>query len=185
MVICVSIASILLSGCARSSVSTASPSLNTATVQENDQGQTTDTSSWKTYTGNHFTIEYPTNFSLTITGKGADYLSSNASMEQFFKFDTLRNDQIVVTLLGGLLEKYDESKFQALANRLAGGTQQNVPYAVVTVDGIKAVKITYQNTEHYGIPTKDGLVWISAKPANSSFVPTFETMIATVKFQSY
>jgi len=186
LVLCISFIAISFSGCAKDFVNKTIYSSSTPgplLTPTNEQIQSLNTSNWQTYKGNHFTIKYPTNFSLTILGKGAEYLSSNTSVEQFFKPDTLRNDQIVVTLLDGLLEKYDESEFQTLANRLVGGSQQNIPYSVITIGGMKAVKVIYLNTEHYGIPTRSGLVWISAKPVNSNLMPTFETVMSTVKFQ--
>jgi hypothetical protein len=146
------------------------------------------TAGWKTFTdkfvGFGFAIKYPSDYyQANSGGTGAvTYIadSANTVNNTYFAGKTLQNNQLLITIVS-VVEAYPN--MQKLANRIAGGTQQDVPFSIVNIAGQQAVKVIYNNVESYGIiPNSKNLTWISAQPATSIQIQTFETMMSSFKF---
>jgi hypothetical protein len=149
------------------------------------------TANWKTYTSNYlsnnFSIKYPANFYLDITGKATNYIGdSKSSVETYLSNGSLRNTQVVISILS-LSEDFGNN-LQALADRVGGDRKdnngnsiENLPFQSVTIDGVKSIKVNKINAVSYAIPTSIGFIWISAGPADSTQIQTFEVMMTTFK----
>lgn len=143
---------------------------SSSSYQTQEASNTVDTSTWITLDQSVYTIKHP-----------ADFIKTDVKGNI-----TLSKDQFVVNFLT-LSEIYGPNDQQAVANRMAGGSLKDVPYTIVSVDGVQAVRVENEEGVQYGIVTgakPDGFVWISAKPAGSPHMKTFEAMINTLQLKS-
>ncbi len=137
-------------------------------------------SGWKTYVDSQtgISFKYPPDFYLVAptTSGGVIYLSnSKDTFDTFTSKKPLQKNQLLISVTS-LIETYNG--MQELADKIAGGTT-NVSYSTAEINGVKSAKLTNNNVESYGIPINEGFTQISAQPADSDMINTFEQVVKT------
>jgi len=141
---------------------------------------TDETAGWKTYSSTLFTLRYPSSWFIEDSSRGLTISSCDNSVPSCSKEPSTELHLAVVVVT------YDDT--QDLFDFIMK-TQGSISHTDVVVDGIKSIENTWSmkpgsNARSLTIfvPKGKNLAQITARPADSKYLSTFDQILATFKF---